>query len=140
MMMDTVSDFLSRIRNASLVYQEYTDAPYSKVNEAIAKILKEEGFIKDYEIIEEPFQRAKSPENKKKLIRVHLKYGPDKERVINEIKRVSRPGRRIYVGKDEIPLVKAGLGVAILSTNKGIIPGYKARKLGVGGEVLCYVW
>ena len=140
MMMDTVSDFLSRIRNASLVYQEYTDAPYSKVNEAIAKILKEEGFIKDYEIIEEPFQRAKDPENKKKLIRVHLKYGPNKERVINEIKRVSKPGRRIYVGKDEIPLVKAGLGVAILSTNKGIIPGYKARKLGVGGEVLCYVW
>jgi len=140
MMMDTVSDFLSRIRNASLVYQEYTDAPYSKVNEAIAKILKEEGFIKDYEIIEEPFQRAKNPENKKKLIRVHLKYGPNKERVINEIKRVSKPGRRIYVGKDEIPLVKAGLGVAILSTNKGIIPGYKARKLGVGGEVLCYVW
>jgi small subunit ribosomal protein S8 len=140
MMMDTVSDFLSRIRNASLVYQEYTDAPYSKVNEAIAKILKEEGFIKDYEIIEESFQRAKNPENKKKLIRVHLKYGPNKERVINEIKRVSKPGRRIYVGKDEIPLVKAGLGVAILSTNKGIIPGYKARKLGVGGEVLCYVW
>jgi small subunit ribosomal protein S8 len=78
--------------------------------------------------------------NKKKLIRVHLKYGPNRERVINEIKRVSKPGRRIYVGKDEIPLVKAGLGVAILSTNKGIIPGYKARKLGVGGEVLCYVW
>jgi small subunit ribosomal protein S8 len=140
MMMDTVSDFLSRIRNANLVYKEYTDAPYSKVNEAIAKILKEEGFIKDYEIIEEPFKRSKSPENKKKLIRVHLKYGPNRERVINEIKRVSKPGRRIYVGKDEIPLVKAGLGVAILSTNKGIIPGYKARKLGVGGEVLCYVW
>ena len=140
MMMDTVSDFLSRIRNANLVYKEYTDAPYSKVNEAIAKILKEEGFIKDYEIIEEPFKRSKNPENKKKLIRVHLKYGPNRERVINEIKRVSKPGRRIYVGKDEIPLVKAGLGVAILSTNKGIIPGYKARKLGVGGEVLCYVW
>jgi len=140
MMMDTVADFLSRIRNANLVYHEYTDAPYSKVNEAIAKILKEEGFIKDYEIREEPFKRAKNPENKKKIIRVYLKYGPNKERVINEIKRVSKPGRRIYVGKDEIPLVKAGLGIAILSTNKGIIPGYKARKLGVGGEVLCYVW
>jgi len=140
MVMDTVADFLTRIRNASLVYQEYTDAPYSKVNEAIAKILKEEGFIKDYEIKEEEFKRTKNPENKKKVIRVYLKYGPNKERVINEIKRVSKPGRRIYVGKDEIPLVKAGLGVAILSTNKGIIPGYKARKLGVGGEVLCYVW
>jgi len=140
MMMDTVADFLARIRNASLVYHETVDAPYSKVNEAIAKILKEEGFIKDYEIVEVPFKRAKNPENKKKLIRVHLKYGPNKERVINEIKRVSKPGRRIYVGKDEIPFVKAGLGVAILSTNKGIIPGYKARKLGVGGEVLCYVW
>ncbi len=140
MMMDTVADFLTRIRNANVVYQEYTDAPYSKVNEAIAKILKEEGFIKDYEIKEEEFKRTKNPENKKKVIRVYLKYGPNKERVINEIKRVSKPGRRIYVGKDEIPLVKAGLGVAILSTNKGIIPGYKARKLGVGGEVLCYVW
>ncbi|GAB6075631.1 30S ribosomal protein S8 [Desulfurobacterium crinifex] len=140
MVMDTVADFLTRIRNANLVYQEYTDAPYSKVNEAIAKILKEEGFIKDYEIKEEEFKRTKNPENKKKVIRVYLKYGPNKERVINEIKRVSKPGRRIYVGKDEIPLVKAGLGVAILSTNKGIIPGYKARKLGVGGEVLCYVW
>jgi len=140
MVMDTVADFLTRIRNANLVYQEYTDAPYSKVNEAIAKILKEEGFIKDYEIKEEEFKRTKNPENKKKVIRVYLKYGPNKERVINEIKRVSKPGRRIYVGKDEIPLVKAGLGVAILSTNKGIIPGYKARKFGVGGEVLCYVW
>jgi len=140
MMMDTVADFLTRIRNANVVYQEYTDAPYSKVNEAIAKILKEEGFIKDYEIKEEEFKRAKNPENKKKVIRIYLKYGPNRERVINEIKRVSKPGRRIYVGKDEIPLVKAGLGVAILSTNKGIIPGYKARKLGVGGEVLCYVW
>jgi len=140
MMMDTVADFLTRIRNASLVYHEHVDAPYSKVNEAIAKILKEEGFIKDYEIIEEPFKRTKNPDNKKKLIRVHLKYGPNRERVINEIKRISKPGRRIYVGKDEIPLVKAGLGVAILSTNKGIIPGYKARKMGVGGEVLCYVW
>ncbi|ADU96244.1 30S ribosomal protein S8 [Thermovibrio ammonificans] len=140
MMMDTVADFLARIRNANLVYHETVEAPYSKVNEAIAKILKEEGFIKDYEVIEVPFKRAKNPENKKKVIRVHMKYGPNKERVINEIKRVSKPGRRIYVGKDEIPLVKAGLGVAILSTNKGIIPGYKARKLGVGGEVLCYVW
>ncbi|WP_456456467.1 30S ribosomal protein S8 [Thermovibrio sp.] len=140
MMMDTVADFLSRIRNASMVYKEYADAPYSKVNEAIAKILKEEGFIKDFEVLEEPFKRSKNPENKKKVLRVYLKYGPNRERVINEIKRVSKPGRRIYVGKDEIPLVKAGLGVAILSTNKGIIPGYKARKLGVGGEVLCYVW
>lgn len=140
MMMDSVADFLTRIRNANFVYHETVDAPYSKVNEAIAKILKEEGFIKDYEIVEEPFKRSKNPDNKKKIIRIHMKYGPNKERVINEIKRVSKPGRRIYVSKDEIPLVKAGLGVAILSTNKGIIPGYKARKLGVGGEVLCYVW
>jgi small subunit ribosomal protein S8 len=140
MMMDTVADFLTRIRNANLVYQEFTNAPYSRVNEAIAKILKEEGFIKDYEIKEEEFKKTRNPENRKKVIKVYLKYAPDKGKVINEIKRVSKPGRRIYVGKDEIPLVKAGLGVAILSTNKGIIPGYKARKLGVGGEVLCYVW
>ncbi|SNR85160.1 30S ribosomal protein S8 [Desulfurobacterium atlanticum] len=140
MMMDTVADFLSRIRNANLVYKEYVDTQYSKVNEAIAKILKEEGFIKDYEVIEEPFKRARNPENRRKVLRIHLKYGPNRERVINEIKRVSKPGRRVYVGVEDIPLVKAGLGVAILSTNKGIIPGYKARKLGVGGEVLCYVW
>ncbi len=140
MMMDTVADFLSRIRNANLVYKEYVDTMYSKVNEAIARILKEEGFIKDYEVREESFKRSKNPENRKKVLRVFLKYTPDRERVINEIKRVSKPGRRIYVGKDEIPLVKAGLGLAILSTNRGIIPGYRARKLGVGGEVICYVW
>jgi len=140
MITDTVADFLTRIRNANLVYHEFVDAPYSKVNEAIARILKEEGFIKDYEVKEERFKRAKNPENKKKILRVYLKYGPGKERVINEIKRVSKPGRRVYVGKDEIPLVKAGLGIAILSTNKGILPGYRARELGVGGEVLCYVW
>jgi small subunit ribosomal protein S8 len=140
MMMDTVADFLTRIRNANMVYKEYVDAPYSKVNEAIAKILKEEGFIKDYEIKEEQFKRAKNPENRKKYLRVYLKYTPDRERVINEIKRASKPGRRVYVGKDEIPLVKAGLGIAILSTSRGIIPGYKARKLGIGGEILCYVW
>ncbi len=140
MMMDTVADFLSRIRNANMVYKEYVDAPYSKVNEAIAKILKEEGFIGGYEVKEEPFKRSKNPENRKKFLRIYLKYAPNRERVINEIKRVSKPGRRVYIGKDEIPLVKAGLGIAILSTNKGIIPGYKARKLGVGGEVICYVW
>ncbi len=140
MMIDSIADFLARIRNASTVYKEYVDTQYSKVNEAIAKILKEEGFIRDYEVKEEAFKRSKKPENKKKVLRIYLKYSPDGERVINEIERVSRPGRRIYVGKDEIPLVKAGLGIAILSTNKGIITGQKARKLGVGGEVLCIVW
>jgi len=140
MMMDTVADFLSRIRNANLVYKETVKAPYSRVNEAIAKILKEEGFIKDYEIVEDPFKRAKNPENNRKIIKVYLKYGPGRERVVNEIKRISKSGRRVYVNVEEVPLVKAGLGVAILSTNKGIISGYKARKLGVGGEVLCYVW
>lgn len=140
MMMDTVADFLTRIRNANLIYQEYTDVPYSKINEAIAKILKEEGFIKNYKIEETNFKRAKNSEDKKKVIRIYLKYASNRERVINEIQRISKSGKRIYVGKDEIPLVKAGLGVAILSTNKGIIPGHKARKLGIGGEVLCFVW
>jgi len=128
---DLVSDALTRIRNAGMRRLPVTTLVHSKSVEAVANILVDKGYIESCNVIEDGV---------KKTVKVVLKYDENGKTVINEMKRVSKPGRRIYVGKDEIPLVKAGLGVAILSTNKGIIPGYKARKLGVGGEVLCYVW
>ncbi len=139
-MIDPIADFITRIRNASMVFKEQVDTQYSKVNEAVASILKNEGFIKDYTTLQEEFKNAKKSENKRKILRVFLKYTPDNERLINDIQRLSKPGKRVYVSKDEIPLIKAGLGIAILSTNKGILAGHEARKAAVGGEVLCYVW
>lgn len=130
-MTDPIADYLTRIRNANMVYHEKVDIPISKMKQAITEILKDEGFIKDYEIVEE---------GKRKLLRIYLKYGSNKERVITGLKRVSRPGRRIYVKKDEIPRVLGGLGIAILSTPKGVMTDRQARKIGLGGEVLCYVW
>jgi small subunit ribosomal protein S8 len=108
-----------------------TSMPATKILVAIAKILKEEGYIADFEVIE------KRPQDQ--LI-VKLSYGPDKRHAIREIKRVSKPGLRIYAGKDEIPRVKSGLGIAIVSTPEGVLSGYEARRRGVGGEVLCTVW
>lgn len=130
-MTDPIADYLTRIRNANMVYHERVDIPASKIKRAITEILKSEGFIKDYEIVEE---------GKRKFIRIYLKYGSEKERVITGLKRVSRPGRRVYVKKDQIPRVLGGLGVAILSTPRGLMTDRQARKIGLGGEVLCYVW
>jgi len=130
-MTDPIADMLTRIRNANMVYKDRVDIPASKLKKSIIRILKEEGFIKGFRYIEDGRQG---------ILRVYLKYGPKRERVINELVRVSKPGRRIYVGKDEIPLVKRGLGIAILSTSKGIMTDRECRKLGVGGELLCIVW
>ena len=130
-MTDPISDMLTRIRNGNLVYKEYVDVPYSKMKEEILKVLKEEKYIKDYEILEE---------EKRKMLRVHLLYLPGKKRVINEIKKISTPGRRIYVNKRKIPVVKEGYGIAVLTTSKGIMSDKKAREIGVGGEVLFYIW
>lgn len=130
-MTDPIADFLTRIRNANMVYHETVEAPASKMKKAIAEILKEEGLIKDYEIIDD---------GKQGIIRIYLKYGPNRERVITGLKRISRPGLRVYARKDSIPRVLGGLGIAILSTSKGIMTDKKARKLGIGGEVICYVW
>ncbi|ACM60825.1 small subunit ribosomal protein S8 [Caldicellulosiruptor bescii] len=128
---DPIADMLTRIRNANNARHEIVDIPASKMKKAIAQILLEEGFIKDYEIIDD---------GKNGIIRIRLKYGPNKERAITGLKRISKPGRRVYAGKDELPRVLGGLGIAIISTSKGIMTDKKARKEGVGGEVLCYVW
>ena len=130
-MTDTIADMLTRIRNALIARHDSVDVPASTTKKAIAKILKEEGYIKDFEIIEDGV---------KKTIRISLKYGPNKQRVIVGIKRISRPGLRVYARKDELPKVLGGLGVAIVSTSRGVMTDREARKQGVGGEVLAYVW
>ena len=130
-MSDPIADFLTRIRNAGMVYHDKVEVPASRVKRDIAELLKAEGFIKDYEYI---------ADNKQGLLRLYLKYGPNRERVITGLKRISRPGLRVYAKKDEIPKVLGGLGIAVVSTSKGIMSDKQARKLGLGGEVLCYIW
>ena len=130
-MTDPVADFLTRIRNANTVYQERVEIPSSKMKLAMAEILKTEGFIKEVEVIED---------EKQGVLRLFLKYGPNREKVISGLKRISKPGLRVYAQKDEIPKVLGGLGIAVISTSKGIMTDKQARKEGVGGEVLCYVW
>ena len=130
-MSDPLADFLTRIRNAGMVRYETVDVPMSNLKVGVAKVLREEGYIKDYQIIED---------NKQGILRVELKYGPDKERVISGIRRVSKPGLRQYVKADDIPKVLSGLGISILSTSKGIIADHEARRLHIGGEILCEAW
>jgi small subunit ribosomal protein S8 len=130
---DTIADMLTRIRNAGMAKHTIVVMPSSKILEAIAKILKEEGFVQNYRVI------PGSPQN---TLRIELKYTKERHPkfVILGLKRVSKPGRRVYTKRDNIPWVRSGLGIAILSTPKGVMTGHKARQLGVGGEVLCYVW
>ena len=131
-MSDPIADMLARIRNANTAKHDTVDVPSSKMKVAIADILEKEGYITKYEIVED---------GNFKTIRITLKYGADKnEKIITGIKRISKPGLRAYVGKDDIPKVLGGLGIAILSTNQGIITDKEARKLQVGGEVLAFVW
>jgi len=135
-MSDPIADMLTRIRNALIVGHTTVAMPNSKMKVAIAKILKEEGYISSYEIVD-----GKTPAQK--VLRLRLKYiGERRERksVITGLERVSRPGSRVYTGKREVPWVLAGMGIAILSTPKGVMTGQRARQLGVGGEVLCKVW
>ncbi|WP_347489945.1 30S ribosomal protein S8 [Desulfoscipio sp. XC116] len=130
-MTDPVADFLTRIRNGNMVFHDKIEAPASKMKRSIADILKQEGFIRDYEYIED---------GKQGVLRVYLKYSAGKERVITGLKRISKPGLRVYARKDSIPKVLGGLGIAIISTSRGIMTDKKARKEGLGGEVICYVW
>jgi small subunit ribosomal protein S8 len=130
-MMDPIADMLTRIRNANHVYKEKVDVPFSKLKLEIARILSEEGFIRNYKVVEEKGRPA--------WIRISLKYGEKREKVITTINRVSRSGRRVYSGKARVPKVIGGLGIAILSTSKGILTDQQARRQGVGGEVLCLV-
>jgi len=130
-MTDPIADMLTRIRNANHAGHEYVDVPASKIKANIATILKKEKFIKNYKFIDD---------KKQGILRIYLKYGPKRERVITDLKRISKPGLRIYVTKDEIPKVLGGIGIAIISTSKGIMIDKTCKKMGVGGEVLCYVW
>jgi small subunit ribosomal protein S8 len=131
MVTDPVADFLTRIRNGNMVNHETVEIPSSKMKMGLAAIMKTEGYIKDFEYIED---------GKQGVIRVFLKYGPNKEKVITGIKRISKPGLRVYVQKDEVPKVLGGLGTAVVSTSKGLMTDKKARKEGLGGEVVCYIW
>jgi small subunit ribosomal protein S8 len=136
MLTDPIADMLTRIRNAILAGHPMVALPGSKLKVAIAKILKEEGFISAYEVVDGKTAGTK-------ILRIRLKYvGERRERkpVITGIERISRPGRRVYTGRQEIPWVLSGMGIAILSTPKGVMTGQRARQLGVGGEVLCKVW
>ncbi|MDR2006094.1 MAG: 30S ribosomal protein S8 [Acidaminococcales bacterium] len=128
---DPIADMLTRIRNANSVLHEKVEIPGSNIKEAIAAILKAEGFIKDYE---------KIPDNKQNIIRISLKYGPNRNKVITGIKRISKPGLRVYAKKDQLPRVLGGLGIAIVSTSQGLMTDKSARKAGLGGEVIAYVW
>lgn len=130
-MTDPIADMLTRLRNANSVYHEKVEIPGSKIKVAIANILKEEGFIKDFDFVQD---------NKQGLLRVNLKYGPNREKVITGIKRISKPGLRVYAKNDQLPRVLGGLGIAIVSTSKGIMSDKQARKNGLGGEVIAYVW
>lgn len=130
-MTDPIADMLTRIRNANSVHHDKVEIPSSKMKVAIAEILKTEGFIKDFEVI---------ADNKQGVIKVSLKYGANKEKVISGIKRISKPGLRVYSQKDQLPRVLGGLGIALISTSQGLMTDKSARKAGLGGEVLAYVW
>ncbi len=130
-MTDPVADMLTRIRNANKAGHEKVDIPASRLKTDIANILKKEKFIKNYKFIED---------HKQGILRIYLKYGPKNERILTNLKRVSKPGLRVYVDSDNIPRVVGGLGIAVISTSKGVMTDAACRKLGVGGEVICYVW
>ena len=130
-MTDPIADMIIRIRNSSQVRQDKVDIPASKLKGEVARVLKEEGFIKNYRLIED---------RKQGLLRIYLKYGPNREEVVNGLRRISKPGLRVYTKKGEIPKVLGGSGIAILSTSKGVMTDRQCRKEVVGGEVLCYVW
>ncbi|ANB55504.1 30S ribosomal protein S8 [Anoxybacillus sp. B7M1] len=130
-MTDPIADMLTRIRNANMVRHEKLEVPASKMKKEIAEILKREGFIRDVEYIED---------NKQGVLRIFLKYGPNNERVITGLKRISKPGLRVYAKANEVPRVLNGLGIAIISTSQGILTDKEARQKGTGGEVLAYIW
>jgi small subunit ribosomal protein S8 len=132
MMVDPISDMLTRIRNAARNRHPRVDMPASRLKIEIARILREEGYISTYKVVEET--------KAKKTLRVFLKYTPGRRNVISDLQRVSRPGRRVYVGKSEIKSVMGGTGISIVSTPQGLMTGHAARRAGIGGEILCEVW
>ncbi len=130
-MTDPIADYLTRIRNANMAKHDSVEIPASNIKKSISEILKREGFIRDYEVADD---------NKQGVIKVSLKYGANKEKVISGIKRISKPGLRVYSQKDQLPRVLGGLGIALISTSQGLMTDKAARKAGLGGEVLAYVW
>jgi small subunit ribosomal protein S8 len=137
-MTDPISDMLTRIRNAVSAKHTRVDMPASKLKAEIARILQDEGYIQGFRQVEEAADKeGRQPRH---VIRIFLKYGPRGEKVISGIERISRPGRRVYTGREEVPHVLGGLGTSILTTSRGVMTGRAARKAGVGGEVLCNVW
>lgn len=131
MMVDPIGDMLTRLRNAGMARHETVEFPYSKLKAAILDVLKSQGFVRDYEVRQE---------GTKNFIKVYLRYGPAKRPAITGIRQISKPGLRVYAKKDELPKVLGGLGVAIISTSRGVMTDKEARALGLGGEVICYVW
>jgi small subunit ribosomal protein S8 len=129
-MTDPIADFLTRIRNAVSIDRERVSVPHSRVKEALCRVLKEEGFVADYRVTEDPHKK----------LHIFLKYGPNGEKVINKIERVSKPGRRLYSPFDEIPRVLDGMGIMVVSTSKGIMSDRLCREQKIGGEVICRVW
>ncbi len=130
-MTDPIADMLTRIRNANTVGHKTVEIPASKIKKSIAEILLEEGYINGFEMIED---------DKQGVIKVEMKYGPAGEKVINGIKKISKPGLKVYAKACDVPKVLGGLGIAVVSTSKGVVSDKEARKLGVGGEIICYVW
>ena len=130
-MTDPIADMLTRVRNASSVQHDTVDIPASNIKKEIARILLEEGYIKGYDVIED---------GKQGLIRMQLKYGKNGEKVITGIKKISKPGMKVYADRNNVPKVLNGIGISVISTSKGIVTDKQARELGVGGEVICYVW
>jgi small subunit ribosomal protein S8 len=136
-MTDPIADMLTRIRNAVTAKHTRVDMPASRIKADIARILQDEGYIAGFKVLDEANGRAPAPA---KLLRLFLKYGPHGERLITGVERISRPGRRVYFGRDDVPDVLAGLGTSILTTSRGVMTGKAAVKAGVGGEVLCNIW
>jgi small subunit ribosomal protein S8 len=128
---DTIADMLTRLRNANAARHDHVVVPASRLKVEIARILKAEGFIADFQVID----RAPQPQ-----LRLQLRYGPRREQVLTGVRRVSRPGLRVYARRAQVPAVRRGLGIAILSTSQGVMTDREARRRGIGGEVLCYVW
>ena len=136
-MTDPIADMLARIRNAVTAKHTRVDMPASRLKAEIARILEDEGYIQGFKLLEEPATK-KTPATR--VLRLFLKYGPHGERLITGVQRISRPGRRVYFGRDDVPDVLAGLGTSILTTSRGVMTGRNAVKAGVGGEVLCNIW
>jgi small subunit ribosomal protein S8 len=136
-MTDPIADMLTRIRNAVTAKHTRVDMPASRIKADIAKILQDEGYISGFKLLDDAAAKTTAPV---KILRLFLKYGPHGERLITGVERISRPGRRVYFGRDDVPEVLAGLGTSILTTSRGVMTGREAVKVGVGGEVLCNIW